>query len=117
MLREFLTCVFAKFFIGGKCDEGQKCDKILKELENIDDDTDDHGMHFVTTEETSLALEHGIKTFPALALFRNGEPVVYKGKGLDKLINQYLSSLNVIHMILQFNSHQMNKYRSLSITM
>lgn len=54
----------------------------MKELENIDDDTDDHGMHFVTTEETSLANEYSIKTFPAMALFRNGEPVVYKGKRL-----------------------------------
>lgn len=65
---------------GGKCEEGQKCDRILDELENIDDDTDDHGMHFVTTEETGLAHEYGIKTIPALVLFRNGEPVIYKGE-------------------------------------
>ena len=65
---------------GGQCEEGEKCDKILDELENIDDDTDEHGMHFVTTEETGLAKQYGIKTLPALVLFRNGEPVVYKGE-------------------------------------
>lgn len=36
-------------------------------------------MHFVTTEETGLAEEYGIKSFPTIALFRNGEPVIYKG--------------------------------------
>lgn len=68
---------------GGECDEGQKCDHILNELENIDDDTDDHGMHFVTTEETGLANNYGIKLFPALAIFRNGEPLLYKGELWD----------------------------------
>lgn len=82
---------FKNIFQGGPCDEGEKCDKILDELENIDDDTDDHGMHFVTTEETKLAKRHGIKDLPALALFRNGEPVLYKGKTLSYLIKCILS--------------------------
>ncbi|KAL7646704.1 UNVERIFIED_CONTAM: hypothetical protein RMT77_001957 [Armadillidium vulgare] len=71
-------------YFSGPCDIGEKCDKILDELENIDDDTDDHGMHFVTTEETSLAEKYGIKTFPTLALFRNGEPVIFKGDLSDE---------------------------------
>ncbi|XP_076048874.1 hulk isoform X3 [Oratosquilla oratoria] len=66
-------------YFSGACDEGEKCDKILDELENIDDDTDDHGMHFVTTEDLNVARQHGIKEFPAIVLFRNGEPLVYKG--------------------------------------
>ncbi|XP_071549030.1 uncharacterized protein hlk isoform X4 [Panulirus ornatus] len=86
---EILDDLIANFeyvvvYFSGKCEEGQKCDKILDELEKIDDDTDDHGMHFVTTEESSLANQHGIKTFPALALFRNGEPVIYKGDISDE---------------------------------
>ncbi|KAK3864392.1 hypothetical protein Pcinc_029924 [Petrolisthes cinctipes] len=81
---EILDDLIANFeyvavYFSGSCEEGQKCDKVLDELENIDDDTDDHGMHFVTTEETGLAHEHGIKSFPTIALFRNGEPVIYKG--------------------------------------
>ncbi|KAK8738956.1 hypothetical protein OTU49_003758 [Cherax quadricarinatus] len=86
---EILDDLIANFeyvavYFSGKCEEGQKCDKILDELENIDDDTDEHGMHFVTTEETSLAHEHGVKSFPALVLFRNGEPVIYKGDISDE---------------------------------
>ncbi|XP_050711799.1 uncharacterized protein LOC126995938 isoform X1 [Eriocheir sinensis] len=81
---EILDDLIANFeyvvvYFSGECDEGQKCDHILNELENIDDDTDDHGMHFVTTEETGLANNYGIKVFPALAIFRNGEPLLYKG--------------------------------------
>ncbi|KAK7069268.1 hypothetical protein SK128_025944 [Halocaridina rubra] len=86
---EILDDLIANFeyvvvYFSGNCEEGQKCDKILSELENIDDDTDEHGMHFVTTEETALAKEHGIKTIPALALFRNGEPILYKGDLSDE---------------------------------
>ncbi|XP_064114210.1 uncharacterized protein LOC135220720 isoform X2 [Macrobrachium nipponense] len=71
-------------YFSGACDEGEQCDSILKELENIDDDTDDHGMHFVTTEETGIAKEYGIKTIPALALFRNGEAILFKGDLSDE---------------------------------
>ncbi|XP_037785397.1 uncharacterized protein LOC119581125 [Penaeus monodon] len=86
-------------YFSGKCEEGEKCDKILDELENIDDDTDDHGMHFVTTEETSLAHEHGIKTIPALALFRNGEPVVFKGDLTDEeAVLAWLTSENTLEI-------------------
>ena len=67
-------------FSGGDCDPGQKCDNILSELENIDDETDEHGMHFVTTEEVDLARQYGITAFPALALFRNGEMIQYDGE-------------------------------------
>lgn len=55
------------------------CDNILKELENIDDDTDEHGMHFVTTEDTTFAKKNAIKQFPSLVLFRNGQPLTYSG--------------------------------------
>nr|XP_045619921.1 uncharacterized protein LOC123771446 isoform X1 [Procambarus clarkii] len=86
---EILDDLIANFeyvvvYFSGKCEEGQKCDKILDELENIDDDTDDQGMHFVTTEETSLAAQYGVKTFPSLVLFRNGDPLVYKGDISDE---------------------------------
>ncbi|XP_042867144.1 uncharacterized protein LOC122249976 [Penaeus japonicus] len=101
---EILDDLIANFeyvvvYFSGKCDEGEKCDKILDELENIDDDTDDHGMHFVTTEETSLAHEHGIKTIPALALFRNGAPVVFKGDLTDEeSVLAWLTSENTLEI-------------------
>lgn len=65
--------------LGGKCEEGEKCDNILDELENIDDELDETGIIFVTTEDLSLAKKHGIKSFPKLVFFRNKEPLVYTG--------------------------------------
>lgn len=65
--------------LGGKCEEGEHCDNILDELENIDDELDETGIIFVTTEDLTVAKKNGIKTFPSLVFFRNKEPLVYKG--------------------------------------
>lgn len=67
-------------FTGGRCEEGEKCDQILDGFENIDDELDESGIVFVTTEDQSIAKEHGIKSFPALVFFRNKEPLHYSGK-------------------------------------
>lgn len=66
-------------YFSGKCDEGQKCDNILEELENIDDELDENGIIFVTTEDLVMAKKYGIKNFPKLVFFRNKEPLVYTG--------------------------------------
>ncbi|XP_045447179.1 uncharacterized protein LOC123655408 isoform X2 [Melitaea cinxia] len=66
-------------YFSGTCEEGEECDNILNELENIDDELDETGIIFVTTEDTSLAKKYGIKNFPTLVFFRNKEPLIYKG--------------------------------------
>ncbi|XP_047528762.1 uncharacterized protein LOC125065277 isoform X3 [Vanessa atalanta] len=66
-------------YFSGTCEEGEECDNILEELENIDDELDETGIIFVTTEDLSLAKKYGIKTFPTLVFFRNKEPLIYKG--------------------------------------
>ncbi|XP_076765990.1 hulk isoform X1 [Xylocopa sonorina] len=66
-------------FFSGDCEEGDECDKILEELENIDDELDETGIIFVTTEDTGFAKKQGIKSFPTLAFFRNKEPLIFKG--------------------------------------
>ncbi|XP_076175172.1 hulk isoform X2 [Ptiloglossa arizonensis] len=66
-------------FFSGDCEDGDECDKVLEELENIDDELDETGIIFVTTEDTGFAKKHGIKSFPTLAFFRNKEPLIYKG--------------------------------------
>ncbi|XP_077298088.1 hulk isoform X2 [Arctopsyche grandis] len=66
-------------YFSGKCEEGEHCDNILDELENIDDELDETGIIFVTTEDTTVAKKNGIKNFPALVFFRNKDPLVYKG--------------------------------------
>ncbi|KAG7154498.1 disulfide-isomerase-like 2 [Homarus americanus] len=115
---EILDDLIANFeyvvvYFSGKCDQGQKCDRILNELENIDDDTDEHGMHFVTTEETTLAHEHGIKVFPALVLFRNGDPVFYKGEISDEdAVLQWLTAedtLEIPNQIEEVNQRMLER--------
>ena len=66
------------FFAPNNCKE---CDDILhKSLETIDDDTDEHGILLVTTDDLNLAKKQAkVNKFPALILFRNGEAVQYKG--------------------------------------
>lgn len=66
-------------YFSGKCEEGEECDNILDELENIDDELDETGIIFVTTEDISLAKKYGIKSFPTLVFFRNKDPLIYKG--------------------------------------
>ncbi|XP_076288400.1 hulk isoform X4 [Lasioglossum baleicum] len=66
-------------FFSGDCEEGDECDKVLEQLENIDDELDETGIIFVTTEDTGFAKKHGIKSFPTLAFFRNKDPLIFKG--------------------------------------
>lgn len=74
-----LTCVAA--CSGGECDDDSddECDNILEDLENIDDELDETGIVFVTTEDTGFAKKNGVKKFPSLVFFRNKEPLLYTG--------------------------------------
>ncbi|XP_026480229.1 uncharacterized protein LOC113386679 [Ctenocephalides felis] len=56
------------------------CDKVLEELEKIDDDTDKFGVDFVKINDKRLAKQYGIKNFPALTYFREKEPIIYDGE-------------------------------------
>ncbi|XP_037908220.1 uncharacterized protein LOC119649874 isoform X6 [Hermetia illucens] len=66
-------------YFTGPCEPGEKCDKILEDLENIDDELDEAGIIFVTTEDTSIAKKYSIKNLPQLAFFRNKDPLLYTG--------------------------------------
>ncbi len=49
------------------------------ELENIDDELDDYGIQMVKLNDPGLAKRYGIKTFPSLVYFRNGNPLTFDG--------------------------------------
>lgn len=49
------------------------------DLENIDDELDEAGILFVTTEDLVMAKKLNIKNFPQLVFFRNRDPLFYKG--------------------------------------
>lgn len=52
---------------------------MLLELENIDDECDLFGIQMVKIQDPQLAKRYGIKTFPAMVYFRNGNPLLYDG--------------------------------------
>jgi len=59
---------------------GVKCETILKELETIDDEADDVGIHFVKTTDTSVAEDElRLTEFPRLVYYQGGLPSIYKG--------------------------------------
>ncbi|XP_053966448.1 uncharacterized protein LOC128868405 isoform X12 [Anastrepha ludens] len=66
-------------FFTGPCEPGEKCDKTLGALESIDDELDEAGIIFVTTEDTNIAKKHNIKNYPQLVFFRNRDPLVFTG--------------------------------------
>lgn len=61
-------------------DDCENCKEILEELETIDDDTDKHGIQFVKSQDSKLAAEIGIFSFPALVYYETGVPIMYDGK-------------------------------------
>uniref|UniRef100_A0A182MRQ4 Thioredoxin domain-containing protein n=1 Tax=Anopheles culicifacies TaxID=139723 RepID=A0A182MRQ4_9DIPT len=66
-------------YFSGECEEGEKCDKILDDLENIDDELDEAGIIFVTTEDMVTAKKYNIKNIPSLVFFRNKDPLIFSG--------------------------------------
>ncbi|XP_074599634.1 hulk isoform X2 [Brevipalpus obovatus] len=99
-------------------DECRDCADILKGLENIDDDTDDHGILFVTTDDLSLARKNGITKFPSLVLYRHGKPTPYTGslKKPDDVLKWVTSeeALDSPDQIEQLNEKMLDKLLSRS---
>ncbi|CAB4068818.1 unnamed protein product [Lepeophtheirus salmonis] len=72
----------AVFFIKQNC---RTCDQILVELEKIDDECDSYGILMVRLKDPQLAKRYGIKTFPSLVYFRNGNPLTFEGDLKDEM--------------------------------
>lgn len=81
LLVEHMNHLVVLFYDPAQCATGKKCKKILQELENIDDDTDDHGIQFVKCEDVAYAKSIGIGALPALVYFErtSSAPSIYVG--------------------------------------
>jgi len=66
-------------FFTGPCEPGETCDHTLNALESIDDELDEAGIIFVTTEDTGVAKKYNVKTYPRLVFFRNRDPLHFTG--------------------------------------
>lgn len=76
----FVSCIefiFIIFFIDDK--DQKKSQKILGELENIDDDCDQHNIAFVKISDLNEAKEYGIESLPTLVFFEKKIPHIYEG--------------------------------------
>lgn len=62
-------------------DDCKQCDRVLTEIEHIDDEADAAGIKFVKIRDKQMAKEMGIFALPAVAFFKLGakEPVIYAG--------------------------------------
>lgn len=57
----------------------KKSQKILAELENIDDECDENDIAFVKIDDPEEAKEYGIDHIPSLVLFEKKIPNLYEG--------------------------------------
>lgn len=62
----------------------EKSQKVLEELENIDDECDALGVSFVKIDNFDEAKEYGIDSVPSLLYFEKGIPTVYEGRLEDE---------------------------------
>lgn len=69
--------IFIIFFTDDK--DQKKSQKILGELENIDDDCDQHNIAFVKISDLNEAKEYGIESLPTLVFFEKKIPHIYEG--------------------------------------
>jgi thioredoxin-like negative regulator of GroEL len=54
-------------------------EKVLNELENIDDECDQLGVSFVKIDDVDEAVQYGINDLPKMVYFEQGIPTVYEG--------------------------------------
>lgn len=72
-----MNFIFIIFFTDDK--DQKKSQKILGELENIDDDCDQHNIAFVKISDLNEAKEYGIESLPTLVFFEKKIPHIYEG--------------------------------------
>ena len=73
------------------------CDDALDEIEGIDDDAEKFSVDFVKINDKRLAKTYGIKKFPSLSFFRDGEITIFKGDMTDEdEVLDFLTSENLL---------------------
>lgn len=72
------------FVIFSDDDDDKKSQRVLNELENIDDECDKLGIVFVKIDNDDEAKEYGIEKIPSLVYFENGIPTLYQGNLEDE---------------------------------
>lgn len=97
---------FFSFFSANTDREGdKKSQKILNELENIDDECEEKNIDFVKTSDDGIDREYDLQTLPALAFYRHKFRTIYTGdlmkeeEILDWVLELYESNPDVIESV------------------
>jgi len=63
------------------------CEKVLAELETVDQEIDNLDITFVKIADVKYARKWGVTTLPSLVYFRKRFPSIYRGKLTTKINN------------------------------
>lgn len=83
----------------------KKAQKILNELENIDDECEEKDIDFVKTSDEGVDKEYDLESLPALAFYRHKFRTIYTGdlmkeeEILEWVLELYESSPDVIESV------------------
>lgn len=80
------------FFSSADQEGNAECDKVLAELEDIDDDAEKHDIDLVKISDPETIEEYNIVTFPTLVFFRKRFPQFYDGNIVIKILPFSLDS-------------------------
>jgi len=65
-------------------ENNDKCNEALKQMEQIDDETDAVGVSFVKTQDENFFQRYGINILPSIIYFENEEPSIYDGDASEE---------------------------------
>ena len=105
----FSSHEYVAVYFRGDCDSNKEidCDEVLADLETIDEDLDEIGIMMTTTKDTQVAIDNGVREFPAIGLFRNGQFVQFEGESdSEKDILEWLTdeeTLKIVGIIDEVN--------------
>lgn len=78
------SCPFTHSLPFADDNNDKKSQKVLAELENIDDECDQFGILFVKIDNPEEAKEYGIEKLPKLMYFEQGIPTMYEGDLMEE---------------------------------
>lgn len=76
------SCKF--FFLILDSEGDKKAQKILQELENIDDECEEKDIDFVKTSDDGVQKEYDLSSLPALVFYRNRFRYIYTGDLMEE---------------------------------
>lgn len=86
-------------------DDDKKAQKIIAELENIDDECEEKDIDFVKTSDEDIDKEYDLETLPALVFYRNKFRTIYTGdmmkeeEILEWVLEQYNTKPEIIESV------------------